>query len=231
MSCASDYLLQIARELDAARDLASQITSGGIATDSLAVENLGATCDRARDIAYFLYRAHDRAVNFTFRFGGPFDLTDVLASACASAENLISDLEHVLDSATKTAVGLADLYVHQLDLAAKDTDVLVHSIGLATTALMNLRYPLGDPTQEAVESTSGHARPAKVVRSLARTATRVLPVADRPRYGDEYQSELYELVVAGASWWAQLIYAVRLIDQAWVLRAELREAALRRARS
>ena len=65
---------------------------------------------------------------------------------------------------------------------------------------------------------------------LTRTVLRVLPPADRPRYDEEFRSEVYELAAAGASRWAQLAYAVRLLDRAWVLRAELREVAVRRAR-
>jgi hypothetical protein len=59
----------------------------------------------------------------------------------------------------------------------------------------------------------------------------VLPAADRKRYSDEYRSELYELAAARVSRSRQLLHAVRLIDRAWVLRAELRAPAPRRART
>jgi hypothetical protein len=73
--------------------------------------------------------------------------------------------------------------------------------------------------------------PAALAARLAHSAVRVLPAGSRSRYDDEFGSELSELAAAGASWQAQVLYAVRLVDRAWVLRAELREATLRRVRS
>jgi hypothetical protein len=86
-----------------------------------------------------------------------------------------------------------------------------------------------------LEESSQHPQrsvaPAAVAARVARGAVRVLPAAFRDRYNAEVGSELYELAAAGASPWAQLAYAVRLLDRAWVLRAELREAAAKRVRS
>jgi hypothetical protein len=64
---------------------------------------------------------------------------------------------------------------------------------------------------------------------LVRGAVRVLPPEHRCRYREEFDSELHELTTAGASRHAQWAYAVRLLDRAWVLRAELREATTRSA--
>ncbi|WP_223874672.1 hypothetical protein [Salinispora oceanensis] len=68
---------------------------------------------------------------------------------------------------------------------------------------------------------------------LARGVVRVLPPdsRSRSRYGNEFASELYELAAAKASWWAQLMHGARLLDRAWVLRAELRQTDARRVRS
>jgi DNA-directed RNA polymerase specialized sigma24 family protein len=85
-----------------------------------------------------------------------------------------------------------------------------------------------DPTAARVQRLGVPARAAARVAGLA---TRVLPVAHRVRYRDEYQSELYEISSAGASWWQQMMYAIRLLDRSWELRFELRQQKTRRARS
>ncbi|MFI7074968.1 hypothetical protein [Micromonospora sediminicola] len=66
---------------------------------------------------------------------------------------------------------------------------------------------------------------------LVGAAVRVLPAEHRSRYRDEYLSELYDIAAAGASRWSLLAYALRLVDRAWVLRAELRDATLGRVGS
>ncbi|MCU7726253.1 hypothetical protein ODJ79_21200 [Actinoplanes sp. KI2] len=94
--------------------------------------------------------------------------------------------------------------------------------GTAELMVMAMREPEEGPRP---------ATPAAVAAWLAHKAVRVLPAASRDRYHDEFGSELYELAAAGASRWVQLRYVTRLLDQAWVLRAELREAATRQVRS
>jgi hypothetical protein len=47
---------------------------------------------------------------------------------------------------------------------------------------------------------------------------------------EEYRSELYELAAAGMSRWRQALYAARLLDRSWQLRAELRAPAVQGAR-
>lgn len=78
---------------------------------------------------------------------------------------------------------------------------------------------------------SDGAVPAALAVRVTHGAVRVLPLGSRSRYDDEFASELYEIAAGGADWRAQVMYAVRLVDRAWRLRAELREAALRRVRS
>ena len=73
--------------------------------------------------------------------------------------------------------------------------------------------------------------PLALAGRLARGAVRVLPVTARGRYREEFESKLYELAAAEASRWTQFLYGIRLVDRAWVLRAELRLAARRRVRS
>lgn len=76
-----------------------------------------------------------------------------------------------------------------------------------------------------LRSTPAKTPTAGAARRLTSVAVRVLPPGDRDRYRDEFRSELHELAVAGASGWAQVAYAMRQLDLAWVLRAELRTAA------
>ncbi|HTJ66964.1 MAG TPA: hypothetical protein VL551_05485 [Actinospica sp.] len=58
---------------------------------------------------------------------------------------------------------------------------------------------------------------------LASLAARLLPPSDRPRYAEEFQSELHEL--AQISGRAQLTYAARLLARAIPLRHELHRTA------
>jgi hypothetical protein len=67
-------------------------------------------------------------------------------------------------------------------------------------------------------------------RRLAGVAVHVLPVEHQARYCEEFACELYDLAQAGTSRRRQLIYALRLVDRAWILRAELRVPARRRVR-
>lgn len=62
-----------------------------------------------------------------------------------------------------------------------------------------------------------------MTRRLLAVATRILPPADRTRYGEEFQSELTEIASGGRR--VQL-NAVRLLVSAWRLRTELRSPPL-----
>lgn len=55
-------------------------------------------------------------------------------------------------------------------------------------------------------------------------AARILPAASRSRYQGEFESELHELS-AVSSRWAQVMFGLRLLDRAWILRAELQRAS------
>jgi WhiB family transcriptional regulator, redox-sensing transcriptional regulator len=66
------------------------------------------------------------------------------------------------------------------------------------------------------------ARPVRWAGRLAGMAAQVLPAEHRARYQEEFAGELYELAEAGAPRRRQLAHALRLVDRAWILRAELR---------
>jgi hypothetical protein len=82
----------------------------------------------------------------------------------------------------------------------------------------------------AVARTDGRVTPLTSAVRLTRISARILPAGERARYDEEWQAELYELAFAGASRWAQLIYALRVLNEAWVLRAELKAPAPQRLR-
>ena len=87
---------------------------------------------------------------------------------------------------------------------------------------------------QATTSSERETAPVALVRiagGLAAAAARVLPPGHRGRYREEYRSELYELAAADTPRWRQIVYALRLLDRAWVLRAELRAPATGQARS
>lgn len=62
---------------------------------------------------------------------------------------------------------------------------------------------------------------SKAAHRLMAVAVWVVPVADRPRYGQEFGVELEEITLAGGGRFTQLAYATRLVLCAWHLRAEL----------
>jgi hypothetical protein len=82
----------------------------------------------------------------------------------------------------------------------------------------------------ATVTAAGRAAPWTGAVRLTLVSVRVLPVTDQARYAEEWQADLYELAFTGASWWAQLVYALRILNDAWVLRAELKAPAPERVR-
>lgn len=111
---------------------------------------------------------------------------------------------------------------------------VLRDLNVVSIRLERLRTEIGEPTQPVgaipTRLIEPKVRPMRAARSLADLTTRVLPARHRIRYRDEYRSELHELALSGASRWQQLACALRLLDRAWVLRAELREAALKSVR-
>jgi hypothetical protein len=67
-------------------------------------------------------------------------------------------------------------------------------------------------------------KPSPVARRITDRMARLLPVAHRTRYAAEFRSELHEMTANGASRWQQWMYALRLFDMVFNLRAELRPA-------
>ncbi|GLW29095.1 hypothetical protein [Actinoplanes regularis] len=179
--------------------------------------DLSAALDLETDISLALARTLTRTRNH--------DWAQAHAHALAKIRARRPDLISHLSRARNLALAVA---------ADADSD-LAQERARALAGALKRAYRTAEETNEQGAGVALRQRRATLRRPvpssgavrLVRGAARVLPAEHRYRYREEFESELYELTVAGASRWAQLAYGVRLLDRAWVLRAELREAATR----
>lgn len=169
----------------------------------------------ARDLACDL--ALDREVDGKVAFAHDLAVDLVRDLDLAIARDLVLTLDR--------ALALAHDVTRDLDL--------VMTIRHLCVSASRLEHFLHEPRQDTCSADAAALTPPRVAAAagLTRCAVRVLPAASRVRYQEEFASELHELAVAKVSWWAQLMYGVRLLDRAWVLRAELRDAVAQRART
>jgi hypothetical protein len=204
-------------------DLASDLASASYRASDLArdlagidVYHLGSARDRALALADDLTRARDLVQ------------LDDLASVSVRARDLARDLAGVLALALARATYLhQDRHRHRDFSRARE---LAGDLSEACEAARRLERRVVESSQQKRRPDSAKAaQPAVAVTAvrLARSAVRILPVGCRDRYDGEFASELHEIAAEGASRWAQLSYGLRLLDRAWQLRAELREAAVR----
>ena len=84
---------------------------------------------------------------------------------------------------------------------------------------------------DLLPATAVQRRQARTAGRLTAVAVRVLPVQHRARYREEYLAELYDLAAMGVPRWGQLVYSLRLLDRAWMVRAELRTPWASRVKS
>ncbi|HEX6074136.1 MAG TPA: hypothetical protein VFZ32_02605 [Micromonosporaceae bacterium] len=209
------------RDIDLARELAYYLVS-----DIDPLHELGPDIARARELARSCARNLDREIVRARNF----DRHIVSARNLASARNL----GRVHARAARDLASIRDLLkAHSLARTrAGQLDVVLRS-AVRKADLLYRTWKGRGPQNPAVSSTAPErppVRPRRVAIRAADIAAKALPVAHRARYRDEYQSELYELAAAGASWWQQMRYAIRLLDRSWELRYELRKPAARRAR-
>jgi hypothetical protein len=208
---ASDLAKNLARLRDASRVSASDLDlARGIVLDleSAIDSDLEATRRLLRGLDLDRVRVRARAR----------DVIPVLERALVRARGLVLELERFLILDFVRAVAVAEELAEDLATARAPASRLVAVIE------MGARRPQGSGVAKVVA-------PLAMAARIVHSAVRVLPAGSQARYDAEFGSELYELAAARASWWAQLGYGLRLIDRAWVLRAELREAAVRRVRS
>jgi hypothetical protein len=158
------------------------------------------------------------------------------------SERWMSAVRHAYDVRLSLACQVVDVSEHLLSLAGVERDVERVRIEVE---LRDAGYDIPRPVETTMEvgETAGcidgfesgpeevrQRQSAQNTGRLINTVALILPGRYRARYVEEFHSELYELALNGASRRQQLWYALRLFDRAWVLSAELREAALRRAR-
>jgi hypothetical protein len=129
-------------------------------------------------------------------------------------------LAHVLDLSSARFLGVFR--------RGNDPHDIGPSVKRACRKATSLMWKIDDSIQEReLADKARTTRPSTFATALAHGAAFVLPPASRGRYRAEFDSELYELAVAGAPQWTQRTYGLRLIDRAWMLRAELHQAAAR----
>ncbi|GAB1641759.1 hypothetical protein [Krasilnikovia sp. MM14-A1259] len=143
----------------------------------------------------------------------------------------VSNLARALDAARTIdllrAVGVArDLHdLLALTTLSAVTEELVDVLGRA--------WSLGDTgvtTQGAPALLTAQAPTQTALRAL-RAAIRIVPSCYRSRFDEEFRSELFDLATAGATRIAQVRYALRQVNRAFELRAELRRPNRQGART
>jgi hypothetical protein len=86
------------------------------------------------------------------------------------------------------------------------------------------------PARKTVGGRGRNPATRSAVKVVA-VAVRILPAKDRPRFDEEFRSELYYLASAGASRMAQLRYALNQVNRAFEHRTELLRPARRSVRT
>ncbi len=155
--------------------------------------------DRGRDLAAAINNLRRGSCRDSY---GHSDLVNTLDRACVSA---LADLDRARDLATEIS---GDLY--------RDGD-LVNALALALEGSRGR----GSTASGAGAVVAGGARsmPGRAASGLVALAVRLLPVAQRPRYREEFGVELVEL--PRRQRWG---YALRVLASAWKLRKALGEA-------
>jgi hypothetical protein len=189
------------------------------ALDDALVGALALDNARARDLA--------RARKLVFALNHAFDLERVLAPDLDFALALALDLERVLKPRPRPQQRALERVLNR--------DRVLNSAPDRNSALDLARRLARDidlARREGAPAGLRRVRPGQVAPSAGRllaAAARLLPRADRGRYTEEFQSELSDLVAAGAGRRAQLAYAARLLAAARSLRVELRAPRRERA--
>ncbi|GAB1641760.1 hypothetical protein [Krasilnikovia sp. MM14-A1259] len=181
--------------------------------------------DHTRDLLAHLVRgsvaANAETVDLAMTLAKEVDLLE--AHTGLSQRNPFSNLCRDLNSTLDHALYLArHLDNHRLDPAFQDVERLV-------IALNDARRFIDSMVEQQAPARHG-ASPVLVARRLLNGAVKALPACHRSRYSEEFRSELHDLATARATHFEQVWYALRQINLAFELRAELRRPARRGAR-
>jgi hypothetical protein len=187
---------------------------------------LAIALDRARNLARGADLAHgadlaredalaialDHAFALAFARAGESADALALARALAFARVRVRDVGSSPDLARELDIAF-DL-ARELDVGYDLTSDLVLASGLDLARARDLDAGRAwGPGAPRVVPTAGR---------LVLAATRLLPVQERSRYTEEFESELWEIAQAGGGRRAQLAYAARQVMAARRLRAGLR---------
>ena len=167
------------------------------------------------DLALDRHLAFDHARKLTANLDRARELTADLDRACDLARILDLDTAHA--RAEDLVSTLARIRDHA---RIRDLD---HALFIA----LNLADAID--SARTVSSQGRRVETARFAGRLVEVATRILPVMDQVRYGEEFRSELAEVARAGGGRWTQMTFAARLLTSAWSLRAELRDPQRHRA--
>jgi len=156
------------------------------------------------------------------------------------ASDVVSELTSALGHARDRDPALA--YAHTLvsdlnfdlglDIALYRSRVLTSALnnsGFIRTADVDLACALVRFLERTVRRQHGAAWGTPVAGRLAVAAAQLLPAADRARYAEEYQSELWDLAQAGAGRIRQLRHVLRQLASGILTRRALRSPRRRSA--
>jgi hypothetical protein len=129
------------------------------------------------------------------------------------------DGSRALDFRLATSCVRAEAFARKLELAGvfgldlKRGRELIKALGQARELAVGLMDEGAWPTgKSGTRACSRRVTPS--ARRLVAVAARLLPAADRARYGEEYHSELWDLAAAGAGRRQQIGYAARQLYSA-----------------
>jgi hypothetical protein len=177
-------------------------------------------------------RTRDEAKRALLKCGS--DIDTYIAHFRASKSPGPRDLEslrtasRVLRKTGESRVFWSTDFVLLSNLARKVHDTSAHNPYLTsvTGEILDVVEYLEESTPRIYRATRRAAarqmRPVRSAERLTNASVRVLPADCRERYRAELRGELYDIAARGASRRAQVIYAARLIEHAWELRAELK---------
>ena len=167
------------------------------------------------------------------------DRVSRLASGPVSSHDVspaLTRLRWVADSARHLSI------LHRDPTVKARAALVLGAVDHALAVAVRIEIPGGIPDSPAApvqqdkpvphRSESAGASPsAGTARKVLAMAVQLLPPEVRPRFDEEFRSELHHLALAGASVAAQLRYALNQINMALEHRTELRKPARKSARS
>jgi hypothetical protein len=212
-------------DLDHARDLAytlAHILALFLDSDSDPARNLALVHAQAQSLAH----AIEHAIDCDLVPEGYLDRA--LAHALDQAQSLSNDRDQ--DNDVANVFNAASLHARDNDLIhGFDPDAAVRRVvRLLDSARRNAGLLMDVGNKAAVDRVG--VRVSGSARWLVGVASRMVPVAERSRYAEEWRGELWELGQQTQRFRRrQLVHALRLLSRAWGVRGGVRAARRRPA--